>query len=115
VGGWAGGLKGVIYLPIELSFFGCGCGAGVCGGGGSRAAGRRVEVLASVCHHHAPNTNRENHFPPFLFNVSTEAEGYPAVMEAASNLVMERGFDLIEQFVQPPIDQFFKCVFFSNH
>lgn len=31
--------------------------------------------------------------------------------ETAVSFVMERGFDLIEQLVQPPIDQFLKCVF----
>lgn len=39
-----------------------------------------------------------------------EEEGYPASLETAANAVMERGFDLIEQLVQPPIDQFLKYV-----
>ncbi len=41
-------------------------------------------------------------------NAPTEEEGYPEVMGRVNNFVMERGFDLIERLVYPPIDQFLK-------
>lgn len=49
----------------------------------------------------------DSHLSP----LPTEAEGCPQAAEAAASFVMERGFDLIERLVQPPVDQFLKCVF----
>lgn len=52
--------------------------------------------------------NSSNHLSSIKSNATTEAEGYPAALETAASQIQERGFDLIEQLVQPPVDQFLK-------
>lgn len=80
------------------------CGIG-CGGAG----GLSSHILAPMCVWIVGCRN-PNHISPIHSNANatTEAEGYPAALETAAAQIQERGFDLIEQLVQPPVDQFLK-------